>query len=443
MTRRCCSGHFTLMFMALLACYHYQAEAQEAKKDDPAKKEAKKDDVPKKDIPKKDEAKKEEKKVEAKKDEAKKDEAKKEEIKEEPKKEPFVPDIPVKEFKGHGDWINALAFSGDGLYVASASRDRTVKVWEVATGKEVASLKGSPENVKGVVFLEGSAKVASSTGKWNKEKKTWEGEIKIWDVKAGKQIGSLKGHAETIEGLALSRDGKYLASASEDQTVKIWDLVAGKDIQTLNGLAGMAQAVPYGPSLSRVIWDTLKGHTGMVQAVAFTSDGKKLATASADGTVKIWDAASGNVVATFKVETMVKTTDPKTKKETLTREPGRPFTCVAFSPDNKILSAGNLDGVIKIYDVDAAKEIGELKAHEGVWALAYNPDGSRLASAGWDQTIKVWDTKTNQELFTIKAHNGTVTALAFSPSGQSMASGSIDGTVKIWNVAAPPTKGAQ
>jgi len=431
MTRRCCSGHFALMFMALLACYHFHAEAQETKKDDPAKKEAKKDDVPKKDIPKKDEAKK---------DEAKKDEAKKEEIKEEPKKEPFVPDVPVKEFKGHGDWINSLVYSGDGKYVATASRDRTVKVWEVATGKEVANLKGSPENVKGVVFLEGSAVVASSTGKWNKEKKTWEGEIKIWDVKAGKQIGSLKGHAETIEGLALSRDGKYLASASEDQTVKIWDKSSGKDIQTLNGRAGIIQAVPYGPTYSRIIWDTLKGHTGMVQAVAFTSDGKKLATASADGTVKIWDAASGNVLATFKVETTVKTTDPKTKKETLITEPGRPFTCVAFSPDNKILSAGNLDGVIKIYDVDAAKEIGALKAHEGVWALAYNPDGSRLASAGWDQTIKVWDTKTNHELFTIKAHNGTVTALAFSPSGQFIASGSIDGTVKIWNAAAPPVQ---
>ncbi len=82
---------------------------------------------------------------------------KRKEKKDEPKKEPYVPDQPLREFKGHGDWINAIAFSGDGKLIASASRDRTVKVWEAATGKEVATFKGNPSNIKGVVFLDGSA----------------------------------------------------------------------------------------------------------------------------------------------------------------------------------------------------------------------------------------------------------------------------------------------
>ncbi len=335
-----------------------------------------------------------------------------------------MPDKPVKEFKGHADWIFALVFSNDGKHIASASRDRTVKVWDVLAGKDVQTLKGSPTDVKGVVFLEGGAKVASSTGKWNKEKKFWEGEIKIWDAKAGKEEKSLKGHGETIEGLALSKDGKLLASCSEDQTVKIWDLAAGKDIQTL------------------------KGHTGGVLAIAFAGDGKKAATASADKTVKIWDVAAGKDLATFKVETTVKTTvkttDPKTKKETaketVTKELGRIFTCVAFSPDGKKLAAGNLDGQIKTYDVEANKEIGEVKAHEGVWAIAYSPDGTKLATAGWDQTIKVWDANSRKELFTIKAHPGNVTTLAFSPDGQFIASGGIDGLVKLWNAGAAPAK---
>ena len=105
-------------------------------------------------------------------------------------------------------------------------------------------------------FSTAQRKSRPAAGKWNKEKKAWEGEIRIWDAKLGKQIRSIKGHTDAIEGLALSKDGKFLAGASEDQTVKIWDLATSKDVQTL------------------------KGHTGMVQAVAFTHDGKKLATAS-------------------------------------------------------------------------------------------------------------------------------------------------------------------
>ena len=403
-----------MSLVAMFVCASLPSAAQQTKKDATAKKKA--------DAPKKAEA-----------------------PPEEPKKEPFVPDVPLKEFKGHKDWINDLAISADGKFIASASRDRMIKIWQVDTGKEVATLKGSPGNIKAVVFLDGSAKVASSAGKWNKAKKVWEGEVKIWDAKTGKQTGSIKGHSDTIDGLALSKDGKYLASASEDQTVKIWELATGKAVQTL------------------------KGHTGTVEAVAFTADGKKLATASADRTLKIWDAVSGKDLATFKVETPVKKAvpmpkktgkkgaakkkdaakkdqakkdDAKTKKDapkfTITMELGREFTCVAFSPDDKKLSAGNLDGQIKIYNVADGKDAGTLKAHDGVWALAYNSDGSRLASGGWDQTIKIWDTKTRKALFTIKAHLGTVTALAFSPDGRLLASGSTDGTVKLWDATAPP-----
>src|SRR5262249_47750149 len=156
---------------------------------------------------------------------------KKEEPKEEPKKEPFVLDTPVKELKGHKDWIFALTISSDGKFIATASRDGTVKIWDVEAAKDMqtlkpaADLKPQPDReIKGLVFFEGGAKDASSTGRWNKEKKYWEGEIKTWDAKTGKQIGSWKGHGDPIEGLTISKDGKFLASGSKDQTAKIWDV---------------------------------------------------------------------------------------------------------------------------------------------------------------------------------------------------------------------------
>lgn len=398
---------------------------------------------------KKEEQKKEVTKEGGKKDDTKKDD--KEKI-DEPKKEPFKVDVALKVLKGHTNWVNALVYGAGGKHIATASRDRTVKIWDVEAGKDVYTLKPHPDNVKGVVFVEGESKVAASTGKWNKEKKFWEGEIKIWDVKAGKQTGSLKAHNETIEGLALSRDGKRLASCSEDQTVKIWDVAAGKETQTL------------------------KGHTDLVQAAVFSADGTRLATASADRTVRIWDTASGKelLTLTYKKELPKEVApkndkekkndkdakdkkevkdkkdvakekkngkdkkDEKAKKDDKELTMPRPFTAVTFTADGKKVVAGNLDGIIKIWDIDSKKEIRELKAHEGVWAMALNPDGSRLATGGWDKTIKVWDTSTWKEMFTIKAHEGTVIALAFSPNGQQIASGGIDNVVRLWSATTPP-----
>src|SRR5262245_56321529 len=403
---------------------------------------------------KKDEPKKEAKKDDAKKDDAKKDDKKdakekKDEIKEAPKKEPFVLDTPVKEMKGHKDWIFALVISGDGKMIATASRDGSVKIWDVEAGKDMqtlkppADLKPQPDReIKGLVLLEGAAKVASSTGRWNKEKKVWEGEIKIWDAKSGKQIGSLKGHGDPIEALAISKDEKFLASCSKDQTCKILEVSAVKEIQNL------------------------KGHAGIVHAVAFAPDGKRLATASEDGTVKIWDSTSGKDLLTLtytkkeepkkeepKKEEMKNDKDKKDekdkapvkdkqaekdKKEEKKAGVPRPFTCVAFSPDGKRVMGGNLDGIIKIWDVDTGKELGELKAHEGVWAIAFNSDGSRMATGGWDKTIRIWDTASWKELFAIKAHEGTVTTLAFTPSGQQIASAGTDGALRLWSATTAP-----
>ncbi|MBX9681824.1 MAG: WD40 repeat domain-containing protein [Gemmataceae bacterium] len=357
----------------------------------------------------------------------KKDEKKEEKKVEEKKPEPFVPDKAQVEFKGHGDWINDVVFSADGKTILSASRDRTAKTWDLL-GKNLQTLKGHAENVKAAAFV--GDKIATSAGKWNKEKKAWEGEIKLW---AGdKQAASLKGHDQTIESIAVSKDGKTLVTGSEDQTILVWDVAAAKPSQTL------------------------KGHTGAVLAVAVSSDGKKVASTSRDRSIKIWDVASAKDVATMKVEIEKKVepkkeepkkTDPKKadlkkadpkkadpKAAAPGKEPSREFVSLAFSPDGSKLAAGNLDGMVKIYDAADGKEIGELIGHEGVWALAFGPDGSKLATGGWDQTIKVWDIASKKDVQTIKAHMGTVTTLDFSPDGSLIASGGTDNLVKIWAV---------
>ncbi len=389
--------------LACLVCNTFDAAAQDKKTD---KKEEKKDDK-----------KVDDKKKEEKKDDKKADDKKKEEKKiEEKKPEPFKPDAATVEIPAHKDWINVIALSADGKTLVTASRDRTVKIWSVADKKDIQTLKGHTDNVKGMLLV--GDKIYASNGKWNKEKKAWEGEIKVWDAKAGKLLTAFKGHGETLESLAVSKDGKLIASASEDKTVIVREADSGKEVATL------------------------KGHTGAVHGVAFSPDGKKLATAGAEGSVKIWDAA-GKEIATFKVETTVEKKEPKAKdkdkkddkeKVTLVKEPGRDFTAVVFSNDGKRLFAASLDGLVKVYDAEANKEASEIKAGEGIWALALSPDGTRLATGGWDQSIKIWDAATGKQLQTIKAHLGTVTALVFTPTGAQLVSAGNDGVVKIWDL---------
>jgi len=379
-------------------------------------------------------------------DKAKKDkkpEVKKEDKEPEPKKEPIKekPDVPLLTCKGHTYWVNQVVFSADGKQLASAGRDRTVKVWDATSAKEVKTFKGLPQSVKSVAFLP-DGRIAATSGKWDKMKKAWEGEILIFDLKADKPT-SLKGHLDTIDSLAVSGDGKKLASASEDQTVLIWDLATGK------------------------VLHTLKGHTDAILSVAFSKDGSKIATASKDKSVKIWDVASGKDLLTLKNPPPPEEKappDPKKAKEEKGKDkakdgkgkdkgkakdkgkgkeqkaqppqdPTREMTSVAFNPAGDRVAASNLDGTIKVWDAAKGKQLLNIKAGDGLWSVAYSPDGKRLAAGGWDKLIYVFDAADGKTLFTLRAQDEPITSVAFSPDGSRLASSSLDLTVKIWDGA--------
>jgi WD40 repeat protein len=208
-------------------------------------------------------------------------------------KEPRTFQGPIRQV-GSAVQINTLAFSPDGTLLASGSHDRAVKLWDVVSGRELRTLQG--ENmVWSVTFSPDGTRLACNDGPT----------ISLWDVASGKRIGTLRGHQDQVVSVAFSSDGTRIASGGNDRTVKIWDGAGGKELRTL------------------------RGHRGEVRRVAFSPDGRRLASSSNDYTVKLWDVASGQELRTLRHESLV---GP-----------------VAFSPDGMRLATGS-EGKVRVWD---------------------------------------------------------------------------------------------
>ena len=202
--------------------------------------------------------------------------------------------------RGHSDIVWGVAFSPDGKRLATTSADKTAKVWDAESGKELLTLLGHSAAVSGVTFSPDGKRLATAS---------WDKTAKVWDAESGKELLTLRGHSEFVSSVAFSPDGKRLATASGDKTAKVWDAESGRELLTL------------------------RGHSDTVWGEAFSPDGKRLATTSADETAKVWDADSG--------------------KELLTL-PGHSDQVygVAFSPDGQRLATAGADATVQVYGLD-------------------------------------------------------------------------------------------
>ncbi|QNP29234.1 nSTAND1 domain-containing NTPase [Cylindrospermopsis curvispora] len=280
--------------------------------------------------------------------------------------------------------FTSVTISPDGKTLVSASLDKTIKIWDMATGREKHTLTGHQSSVNSVTISPDGKTLVSAS---------YDNTIKIWDMATGREKHTLTGHQSSVNSVTISPDGKTLVSASLDNTIKIWDMARGREKHTLTG------------------------HLFGVNSVTISPDGKTLVSASLDNTIKIWDMARGR------------------EKHTLTGHQSS-VNSVTISPDGKTLVSASSDKTIKIWDMATGREKHTLTGHQSsVNSVTISPDGKTLVSASYDNTIKIWDMATGREKHTVTGHQSSVNSVTISPDGKTLVSASYDNTIKIWDIS--------
>jgi Tol biopolymer transport system component len=299
---------------------------------------------------------------------------------------------PRNTLQGHADSIMGTAFSPDGKLLASASLDTTVKLWDVATGKNTATFPNHYRFDFRAAFSPDGKTLAMGSGPT----------IELWDVASGKHTASLAGHTGQVLHVVYSPDGRYLASASLDSTVRVWH------------------------AASRATVAALQAHTRCANAVAFSPDGKTLASASDDGTVRLWEVATGKERIALRGPL------------TWTVRSAASQRSVSFSPDGKTLASGCENETVQLWNLATGRR-RSLRGHTSiVSSVAFSPDGRSLASASHDKTVKVWDVASATNTATLTGHDKEVFSVVFAPDGHTLVSAGKDGTLKFWDVPTVP-----
>jgi WD40 repeat protein/transcriptional regulator with XRE-family HTH domain len=332
-------------------------------------------------------------------------------------------------FSGHSDDVGGVTFSPDGKYIATASFDRTARVWDVATGETVQIFQHPARLEFGPAF--------SPDGKYlltgcNDES------ARLWEVATGKLIHEFVGHSKPVYGVEFSPDGETIATASGDRTARLWDVSTGEQLQVLEGHEAGVDFTQFSPDGRTVatsgddhsirLWEVasgeqvrlLAGHQDWVQALAFSPDGKYLLSGSNDRTARLWDVQIGQLLHTFNHPQVVES--------------------VAFSPNGAYIATGGNDKIARVWNLQSGLWDMQLKSHtSAVNYASFSSDGDRILTASDDGTVKLWNATTGQVIQEFIGHTSAVKSAIFSPDGKTVLTTSWDQTARLWD----PSTGKQ
>ena len=298
----------------------------------------------------------------------------------------YISDQSRMTLHGHTDNVWDVAVSADGKRIASGSFDNTARVWDAESGIELMTLRGHEDKVGPVAFSPDGERILSDAGG-----KT----IKVWDAETGEERMTLEGHQAEVFSAAFSPDGKYIFGG-QIRRGTVWDAITGEQLVSL------------------------RADTGYLLA-AFSRDGKHLATWEADwseephdNTIRLRETQTGDELMSLAGHEAE-------------------VQAVEFSPDGRRLASADLDGTINQWSLETGEKLLAWRHEGGVLAMAFSPDGSRLATSGtaWNRAIEVWDAQTGARVMTLRGHDAEIWSVAFSPDGKTIAVGGFGGVMLL------------
>ena len=293
-------------------------------------------------------------------------------------------------FDRHAGSVNSVAFSPDGQTLATASSDRTIRLWDTHASEHKTLLIGHTDIVNRIAFSPDGQTLASASP---------DTTIRLWDSETGEHKTTLRAHSGYgyigFYSVAFSPDGQTLAAGGDysDPSIRLWNLQDGENIKTLTG------------------------HTERIMSVVFSPDGQMIASGSADNTVRLWNPNNGNLIRTLTGHTRV-------------------VESVTFSPDEQILASASRDGTIRLWNPHTGDEKKTLTGNtDWIEQIAFSPNGEILASGSQQgRRIRLWNVQTDEYTDVHEDDARSVMAVVFSPDGQTLAASRANATIQLWDV---------